>query len=79
MTDEPVLYLNYGGVLHPADVHVTRDEPCRTQVYFRGQTSSHPLFEHAKLLEELLEPFPALRVVLASSWVKEFGYDFALR
>lgn len=78
MTNMPVLYLDYDGVLHPADVRVTVDAPRRPQVYLQGKPSCHPLFEHAKLLESLLEPFPALRIVLATSWVREFGHEFAL-
>lgn len=78
MPNEPVLYLDYDGVLHPVDVRVTLAAPRRPQVYIRGQPSSHLLFEHAKLLESLLEPFPTLRIVLARSWVRELGYDFAL-
>lgn len=78
MINEPVLYLDYDGVLHPADVRVTLDEPRRPQVYIRGEPTSHPLFEHVKLLESLLEPFPTLRIILATSWVRELGFDFAL-
>jgi hypothetical protein len=79
MSNEPVLYLDYDGVLHPADVRVTQDEPHRPLVYIRGQPSSHPLFEHANLLESLLEPHPTLRIILSTSWVREFGYEFALQ
>lgn len=78
MTSRPILYLDYDGVLHPADVRVNRDAPRQPQVYIQGKPTSHPLFEHTRLLEGLLEPFPALRIVLATSWVREFGYDYAL-
>jgi len=53
--------------------------PNKPQVYIRGQPSSHPLFEHVELLESLLEPYPALRIILSTSWVRELGYDFALQ
>ncbi|BCL93392.1 hypothetical protein MAFF211479_30930 [Ralstonia solanacearum] len=36
------------------------------------------LFEHAQRLVDLLEPYPDLRVVLSTSWVKVFGFDEAL-
>jgi len=78
MTNETVLYLDYDGVLHPADVRVTTDALRRPQVYIRGKPTSHPLFEHVELLESLLQPFPALRIILATSWVREFGQEFAL-
>lgn len=74
----PVLYLDYDGVLHPADVRVSPEEPRRPQVYFRGVPTARPLFEHLPLLEALLEPFPDLRIILSTSWVREFGYAFAL-
>lgn len=79
MNNKPILYLDYDGVLHPADVRVALAEPRRPQVYVRGEPTSHPLFEHVELLETLLKPFPTLRIILATSWVREFGFDFALR
>jgi len=30
-----------------------------------------------KLLERVLEPYPHLRIVLSTSWVREFGFEFA--
>lgn len=78
MNNEPTLYLDYDGVLHPADVRVNREGLRTPQVYIKGKPSSHPLFEHLGLLETILEPFPTLRIVLATSWVREFGYEFAL-
>jgi hypothetical protein len=79
MTNAPVLYLDYDGVLHPADVRVTPEEPGRPLVYVRGQATGRPLFEHIGLLETLLAPFPDLRIVLATSWVRQFGYEFTLQ
>jgi len=74
---QPILYLDYDGVLHPADVRVTRGEPLRPRVYSGGQATNHPLFEHAPLLERLLQPFPDVRISLATSWVRTLGYDAA--
>lgn len=78
MTSHPILYLDYDGVLHPADVRVSRDAPLQPKVYIRGRPTSHPLFEHTQLLESILKPFPGLRIILATSWVREFGFDYAL-
>lgn len=73
----PILYLDYDGVLHPADVRVSPADRY-PRVYVRGQPTAHPLFEHLPLLERLLEPYPQLRIILSTSWVREFGYEFAL-
>lgn len=78
MNNEPTLYLDYDGVLHPADVRVNREGLRTPQVYIKGKPSSHPLFEHVRLLETILEPFPSVQIILATSWVREFGYEFAL-
>ena len=63
----PILYLDFDGVLHPADVRMHVDGPQRPQVYIGGRPSDHPLFEHAPLLERILTPFPDLKIVLATS------------
>ena len=33
----------------------------------------HVLFQHAELLERLLEPYPDVRIVLSTSWVRSYG------
>lgn len=78
MITDPVLYLDFDGVLHPADVRVSPTDR-RPQVYVRGQPTDQPLFEHLPLLERLLAPYPQLRIILSTSWVREFGYEFALK
>lgn len=72
-----VLYLDFDGVLHPADVRVTDAEPERARVYLRGQPTDHPLFEHVPLLESILEPFPDVKIVLATLWARMMGLEFA--
>jgi hypothetical protein len=74
-----VLYLDYDGVLHPADVRVTKSEPEQPRVYLGGRPSNHPLFEHVPLLERLLVPFPDLKILLSTSWVRALGYEFAVQ
>lgn len=65
----PLLYLDFDGVLHHEDVRRVRGVgPVVTQ----GR-----LFEHAPVLERLLEPYPELRIVLSTSWVPALGYDEA--
>lgn len=69
---EHVLYLDYDGVLHHENVlrHPRRG------IY--AGPPGFELFEHAPLLERLLEPFPAVRIVLSTSWVRVLGYSRAL-
>lgn len=78
MTTHPILYLDYDGILHPADVRVTREAPLQPRVYLRGEPSDQPLFRYMSLLELLLAPYTELRIVLATSWVRAFGYEFAI-
>lgn len=75
----PILYLDFDGVLHPADVRVTKAEPSQPRVYVGGRSTDHALFEHALLLELLLLPFPKVQIVLSTSWVRTLGYEFTLR
>jgi len=67
-----LLYLDYDGVLHPDAVYLD----ARNQVYLRGYGT---LFEHAALLEALLAPYPLLKIVLSTSWVRIKGFDRARR
>jgi hypothetical protein len=64
---QPVLYLDYDGVLHHEDVHW----------HPRKGAYMHPtgftLFEHAELLNNLLRPYPHLLIVLSTSWVRQYG------
>lgn len=64
---EHVLFLDFDGVLHHENVHWHPE---------RGAYAGPPgfqLFEHAALLERLLEPYPALRIVLSTAWVRRYG------
>jgi hypothetical protein len=72
-----VLYLDFDGVLHPADVRVPVDDRTRARVYYRGQPTNHPLFEHAPLLERILQPYPDVKIVLATLWSRELGLNYA--
>jgi hypothetical protein len=74
----PILYLDFDGVLHPADVRVTEVEPMRPRVYNGGPTA-HPLFEHAELLERILVPFVDVKIILATSWVRTLGFGFTVQ
>lgn len=69
-----VLYLDFDGVLHPEDVWVRP----RGGPYVRTPHGRH-LFEHVEVLVDLLAPYPALRVVLSTSWVCRYGYTGTVR
>jgi hypothetical protein len=62
-----VLYLDFDGVLHPEDVHMrTGRGP------FIASPDGHELFEHAGLLAEVLRPYPDVKIVLSTSWVRVY-------
>ena len=79
MTTDPILYLDYDGILHPADVRLTPESPLQPRVYLRGEPTDQPLFRYMSLLELLLAPYAELRIILATSWVRAFGYEFAIK
>jgi hypothetical protein len=63
-----VLYLDFDGVLHPEDVW--RRPGWGPYV---ATPPGHRVFEHADLLLELLRPYPDIRIVLSTSWVRVLG------
>lgn len=66
-----ILYLDFDGVLHDEDV---RWLPKRG-IFLK--TPGRTLFEWMPLLEELITPYPNIRLVLSTSWVRVRSYDFA--
>jgi len=64
---EHVLYLDFDGVLHHEDV---RWRPKRGPYL---DAPGHSLFEHAALLEELLQPYPQLGIVLSTTWARVYS------
>jgi len=69
----PVLYLDFDGVLHREDVY---RHPKRG-IYLGLKGARHALFEHAGLLEELLQPYPDVGIVLWTSWVRVLSFSKA--
>ena len=69
----PLLYLDFDGVLHP--------EYCywhpRKGPYLKAP--GHSLFEHLALLERLLDPHPAVRIVLSTTWVQTYMFSATAR
>lgn len=66
----PTLFLDYDGVLHPDAVYREGGRIVLRADGFR-------LFEWTDILQDLLTPYPALQVVLSTSWVRVLGFDFA--
>lgn len=68
---EPILYLDFDGVLHHEAVYWS---PSKGPYLKAEQRSSgHVLFQHAPLLVEMLDPYPAVKIVLSTSWVRTYG------
>lgn len=65
-----ILYLDFDGVLHHDDVWLDR----HNRPYLRG---AGVLFEYADRLTRILAPYPELKIVLSTSWVrvKRFSYS----
>ncbi|MDH6149549.1 MULTISPECIES: HAD domain-containing protein [Paraburkholderia] len=62
-----VLYLDFDGVLHPENVYMrTGRGP------YIASPEGHELFEHAELLERVLLPYPDVKIVLSTSWVRVY-------
>lgn len=64
-----VCYLDYDGVLHPDAVHLG---PKKTPFTTMGS-----LFQWAPILEEALLPYPTVRIVLSTAWVRVLGFNTA--
>lgn len=70
----PLLYLAFEGVLHAESYGFGG-----ARKRYVEQAEGEGLFEHAKLLSDILQPFPHVRIVLSTSWVSEFGFGVSLR
>ncbi len=65
---ELLLYLDFDGVLHHENVlwHP------RIGAYLSAP-EQYKLFQHIGLLETLLEPYPQVRIILSTAWVRRYG------
>jgi hypothetical protein len=64
----PVLYLDFDGTVHNERCFW---EPGRGP--YLDAPARYTLFQHARLLETLLTPYPTVRIVLSTSWVMHCG------
>lgn len=69
-----VLYLDFDGVLHHENVRISyKSGP------FLQAPERYKLFQHAELLAELLAPYPAVQIVLSTSWALRYGVTAAAK
>ena len=71
--NQPVLYLDFDGVLHHQNVR----RATRGGIYHAEP--GRKLFEFAYLLEQALESFPQVGIVLSTTWVPTIGYSKTLK
>lgn len=64
-----ILFLDFDGVLHPESVYLTGSGP---KLGGDGE-----LFMWAPILEQALMPYPQVRLVLSTSWVRHLGFSRA--
>ena len=73
-TGELLLYLDYDGVLH--------HENCLWHPKIGTYLSApdgYVLFQHAELLEQLLAPYPHIKIILSTSWVFRYSCSKAAK
>jgi hypothetical protein len=65
-----VIYLDFDGVLHPGEVwyEYGMRQP-------RLRAPGHKLFENLAVFEAAIAPYPALKLVLSTSWVQALGFE----
>jgi hypothetical protein len=66
-----VLYLDFDGVLHDDAVYVSAKKGIHID------TPGRTLFEWMPMLEQALEPYPEIQIVLSTSWVRGNSFSFA--
>lgn len=68
--NKPTVFLDFDGVLHPDEVYLVRNQPVLRMDGFS-------LFEWSGILAESLDPYPAVQLVLSTSWVRLLGFEEA--
>ena len=66
-----ICYLDYDAVLH--DGNVLRNRTRGMVIKTPGRT----FFEWMPILDDLLTPYPDLKIVLTTTWVRELGFNEA--
>lgn len=68
-----LLYLDFDGVLHH---HNVMFHPL-IGPYLSAAPEGAVLFQHMNVLQDLLKPYPAVQIVLSTSWVARLGLAMA--
>jgi hypothetical protein len=71
---QPVLYLDFDGVLHHENVMWHH----RKGPYLKAPPE-YVLFQHSDLLASMLQPYPEIKIVLSTSWARVYGCDKAAK
>jgi hypothetical protein len=66
-----ICYLDYDAVLHDGNVFRNRSKG----MYIK--TLGRTFFEWMPILEDLLAPYPELKIVLSTTWVRQLGFNEA--
>ena len=66
-----ICYLDFDGCLHDNQVF------CTQGVGIHIRTPGRTMFEWMHILEELLIPFPDVKIVFSTSWVASQNFEFA--
>lgn len=66
-----IIYLDFDGVLHHENVVWVHGEGIQMR------EPGHVLFEWESILVELLEPYPFVKIVLSTSWVRVKNFSYA--
>lgn len=73
LSKSKLLFLDYDGPLHPYEVDIVRKKGAVLT------TKGHSLFENVPILEEIVNKYPDLEIVLSTSWVRVMGFSKAKR
>lgn len=71
LSEIPVCIADFDGVFHPDSVFYTPG------VGIHLIAEGHHLFEWCDILVALLAPYPDVKIVLSTSWVRARSYEFA--
>lgn len=69
MNSKRIIFLDYDGVLHPDAAYMYKGKP--------ELRADGALFMWGPHLEQLLSPYPDVKIVLSTSWVRELRFSRA--
>lgn len=73
LSDKKVIYLDYDGVLHHADVMVYPNKPFQPFMCPKAAEKGHRLFEYAPTLASLIPD--DVYIILSTSWANQRGHS----